>query len=448
MNQTSMPVTTRTRAWVPLLCWLAIVLDGYDAVVLGAVLPSLIDDPNIAVTAASGTWIASVGLFGMMLGAMAMGTFTDRFGRRNLMMGSVLIFSLFTAACAMATDPTTLGILRFLAGLGLGGCLPTAIATVTEFSDRRRGANAVTLLMTGYHVGAVLTALLGIGILTATGGNWQLMFVIGALPAAILLPLMWKFMPESPALLLDQGKPEQALRIADEYGVELSEQARHNASEPQRPQGAVRALFAPQYRWTTPLVWAAAFMGLLLVYGLNTWLPQIMRAADFDLGNALALLMVLNLGAVAGLLFAGRIADAITPRKAACLWFFGSAIMLGLLAIKLPLIGTYVLVFITGVFVFSAQNLVNAFVATHHPASVRGTALGLALGVGRLGAISGPIIGGTLVAAGIAYPWGFYAFAGVGLVGTVAMVLIGAVLKAQGRSNLDRAPADETLTNA
>lgn len=435
MTTTAIPTGRMTaRAWVPLLCWIAIVLDGYDAVVLGAVLPSLIDDPAIDVTPATATWIASAGLFGMMLGAIAMGFLTDRFGRRNLMMGSVLAFSLLTAACALATDSTTLGLFRFLAGVGLGGCLPIAIATVTEFSGRNRGANSVTLLMTGYHVGAVLTALLSIVVLADSGNNWRLMFILGALPAVVILPLMWAFLPDSPQYLQARGRSDEARHVAEKYGLPLTDRAASGSVEGTKPAGAFRTLFSPEFRWTTPLLWAGAFTGLLLVYGLNTWLPQIMRAADFDLGDALGLLMVLNMGAVVGLLFAGRIADAISPQRAAFFWFLGSALMLALLAIKLPVIGTYILVFITGVFVFSAQNLVNAFVATHHPASIRGTALGMALGVGRLGAISGPLIGGALVTAGIAYPWGFYAFALVGLLGAVAMALAGLVLKRQSQT--------------
>lgn len=417
----------RSKVWVSILCWLAIVFDGFDAVVLGTVLPSLIDDPTINITATSGSWIASIGLVGMMIGALASGMLTDRFGRRNLIMSSVLVFSLLTALTAFATDATTIGILRFLAGVGLGGCLPTAIAMVTEFAGVRRGANATTLLMTGYHVGAVLTSLLAVGIVTSLASGWKLMFLLGGLPIVVLLPLMWKFLPESPQHLLAKGRTDEAQLIAQTYGVELGE-SEHitqtsdsvNVKPKNRP---LSVLFSPDYRWTTPLIWVGAFMGLLLVYGLNTWLPQIMRAADYDLGNALGFLVVLNLGAVVGLLFAGRIGDLITPRKAGAIWFLGAAVMLALLTVRLPMVGIYVLIFITGVFVFSAQNLVNAFAATHYPSEARGSALGMSLGVGRLGAITGPMIGGSLLAAGVAYPWGFYTFAVVGLIGGTAMFI-------------------------
>lgn len=418
---------TRSRLWVPLLCWLAVVFDGFDAVVLGTVLPSLIEDPTMNVTAASGTWIASIGLVGMMIGALASGSLTNRFGRRNLLLGSVLAFSLLTALTAFAPGAATIGLLRFLAGIGLGGCLPTAISMVTEFAGVRRGANATTMLMTGYHVGAVITALLAVGIMTSFDFGWKVMFLIGGLPIIALLPVMWKYLPESPQYLLLKGRTEEAQQIADAYGVDLSESLAAQAKAKTEPatgkpkNRALSMLFTPQYRWVTILIWVGAFMGLLLVYGLNTWLPQIMVAADYDLGNSLGFLVVLNAGAVIGLMFAGKVGDRITPRRAAMIWFLCAAVMLTLLTVRLPMGGLYIFVFLTGVFVFSAQNLVTAFAATHFPPEARGAAIGMSLGIGRLGAISGPIIGGGLLTAGLAYPWGFFAFAIVGLLGGIAL---------------------------
>ena len=144
-----------------------------------------------------------------------------------------------------------------------------------------------------------------------------------------------------------------------------------------------------------------------------------MRDADYDLGNSLAFLMVLNIGAVVGLIISGNIADRYSPRKTCLVWFAASAVFLALLAVKLPLIALYTMIFLTGIFVFSSQVLVYGFVAENHPASVRASAMGLSAGIGRMGAISGPMVGGLLVAQGIAYPWGFFAFAIVGVLGTV-----------------------------
>ena len=180
-------------------------------------------------------------------------------------------------------------------------------------------------------------------------------------------------------------------------------------------------LFSQAYLRNSIAIWVTSFMGLLLVYGLNTWLPQLMRVAGYDLGAALAFLLVLNVGAVVGLLVAGRVADRVGARTAGIGWFCAAAVFLALLSIKVPLGGIYVMVFLAGVFVFSAQVLVYAFTSANHPPQVRATALGWSAGVGRVGAICGPILGGAVLAAGVAVPWGFYAFAVVGALGAVAL---------------------------
>jgi len=131
-------------------------------------------------------------------------------------------------------------------------------------------------------------------------------------------------------------------------------------------------------------------MGLLLVYGLNQWLPTIMRDAGYALGAALAFLLVLNLGAVAGLLLAGPVADRYSSKVACAGWFALAAVFLFLLSVQMPLALTYLAVFVTGFFVFSAQVLLYAYVSRHYPTSGRGTALGWAAGIGRIGAICAP----------------------------------------------------------
>ncbi len=168
----------------------------------------------------------------------------------------------------------------------------------------------------------------------------------------------------------------------------------------------------------------ASFMGLLLVYGLNQWLPTIMRDAGYALGAALAFLLVLNVGAVVGLLVAGPVADRYGSKVTCAGWFALAAVFLFLLSVQMPLALTYLAVFATGVWVFSAQVLLYAYVSKHYPTSGRGTALGWAAGIGRIGAICGPLLGGLLLGAGLAVPWGFYAFALVGLLGAVFIALV------------------------
>ncbi|QFZ22967.1 MFS transporter [Saccharothrix syringae] len=380
--------------WVLPLGWTAVLLDGFDLVVLGTVLPVLLERGEWGLTPASASAVSTAGLVGMMLGAMAIGTVTDVIGRRKALIASVGSFSLFTLLCAAAPSVEVFGGLRFLAGLGLGGCLPTAIALVNEFADASKRGRATTFVMTGYHVGAVLTALLGISVLPSMG--WRALFVLGAAPALVLVPLMVFFLPESTAF---RGTPAKQ---------------------------AVGSLFRPGLWRATLAFWVASFMGLLLVYGLNTWLPQIMRAAGYPLGAALGLLLTLNVGAVVGLVVAGAVADRFGVRPSTIGWFLASAVALGLLSVKLPTVGVYLAVLVAGCFVFSAQVLVYAYVGRTYDDANRATGLGWTAGVGRVGAICGPVLGGALLTAGVAYPWGFYAFALVAALGAVAITAVGA----------------------
>jgi AAHS family benzoate transporter-like MFS transporter len=389
--------------WVAPLCWSAVALEGFDLVVLGVVLPSLLRYPDWGLTPNTASLISVVGLVGVMVGALTIGAVTDIIGRRRTMLLTVVGFSVLTLLCAFAPNPWIFGLLRFLAGIGLGGVLPVAIALVNEYAPRGRGGSATTTLMTGYHVGAVLTALLGIVVIPAMG--WRPMFVIGALPALVLVPLILRFLPESAAFLR-----ERALGV--------------DPAHPGPERNPVTILFRGGYLRATLAFWVTSFMGLLLVYGLNTWLPEIMRSAGYPLGAALALLLVLNVGAVLGLLVAGQVANRIGTRRSTIAWFTAAALFLALLSVRLPGIGVYVSVLLAGVFVFSAQVLVYAYVSQLYPAAARGTAIGAASGVGRLGAISGPLIGGALLTAGIAYPWGFYIFAAVAAIGAVAVAAV------------------------
>ena len=405
----------RTKGAVVFLLWLAVLLDGFDLVVLGASMPAMLDDPNWHLDPAGATQISTAGLVGMTLGALFIGAATDKLGRRKVMIFSVLAFSVLTLAMGFTYNFWLFLTLRFLAGVGLGGCLPTAISMVTEFRGRAKAGSSTTTVMTGYHVGAVLTAFLALFLINPFG--WHSMFIVGAIPGLILAPVMYFLLPESPDFLRVTGRDQEARQIASQYGLSLEEAS---AGVPQvEEQAGAAALLRPPYLRNSIAVWVTSFMGLLLVYGLNTWLPQIMRQADYDMGNALGFLMVLNIGAVVGLVIAGQVSDKHSPRRSGLVWFVLSALFLAMLAIRMPMPVLYTVVFLTGVFVFSSQNLVYAFVGESHPSNLRATAMGISAGIGRLGAISGPMLGGLLVHKDLANPWGFYSFAIVGLAGAV-----------------------------
>ena len=292
--------------------------------------------------------------------------------------------------------------LRFLAGLGLGAVLPTALAYMSENARPGRHSTAVTRVMTGYHVGAVLTALLALWLIDAL--SWRAMFVVGGVAGLLVVPLMWARLPESEAYLSSvEGRDQNAGEVAS------------------RTSQLLRGRYLP----ISVAICVASFMGLLLVYGLNTWLPKIMGEAGYSIEAGTELLLVLNVGAVIGLLIAGQLSDARGNKPTVLLWFGLAAVCLALLSIKLHSTTTvYAAVLLTGVFVFSSQVLVYAFVGHLYPPEVRGTALGMSAGVGRVGAIVGPSLGGALVTAGIAYPWGFYAFALAAVLAVLALATV------------------------
>jgi AAHS family benzoate transporter-like MFS transporter len=392
--------------WPVFLCWIAVALDGFDLVVLGAVIPTLSKTGDLGFTDSLLTMASTVGLIGVGIGAVTVGPLTDRFGRRVTLIGSIALFSVLTLALAVAQDVTQFTVLRFLAGLGLGACLPTALAFMTEHARQGRGGSAVTRMMTGYHVGAVLTALLALWLVDAYG--WESMFVVGGVVGLLTLPVMWVKLPESAAYLAavearEQGKTPVTVRSSD--------------------------VVKGSYLRVSLGLWVASFMGLLLVYGLNTWLPKIMGEAGYSIKAGTSLLLVLNIGAVIGLLVAGAISDSRGNKPTVLLWFGLAAVFLALLSIKLEnSFLVYVAVLLSGIFVFSAQVLVYAFVGHLYPPEIRGTALGMAAGIGRVGAIIGPFLGGALVSAGLAYPWGFYAFTIAAVLAVAALVTVPAHL--------------------
>jgi len=388
--------------WPVWLCWLAMVLDGFDLVVLGTVIPTLIKTRDLGFDAVGATWAATISLVGVGAGALFIAPLSDRFGRRRLLVACVLWFSIFTIAVVFAPNVTVFCVFRLLAGLGLGACLPAALAYMNDYAPAGTAGKSTTRTMTGYHAGAVATSFLALMLIP----DWRMMFIVGGLAGIVLAPFLWFKLPET-----------------------LPSAAEGKAPAPAR--ASFRDLARKPYPLVALAIAAASFMGLLLVYGLNTWLPQLMAGAGYTVSTGLVLLLVLNVGAVAGLVIAGILADKHGTKRVVLLWFGLSAVFLAVLSVKIQSeLLLNAAVFVTGVFVFSAQVLVYAWVSQLFPAALRATALGFAAGVGRLGAIMGPAVTGTLVAANIAYPWGFYVFAVAAAIAAVALVTVPHTIRA------------------
>ncbi|WP_394620721.1 MFS transporter [Lentzea sp. JNUCC 0626] len=398
------------RLLIIVLCGLALAFDGYDLVVYGTTIKALREEWGIS-AAQAGT-IGSAALVGMLVGALLVGTLTDRWGRRRTFLFSVAWFSVLMAACALAQDPDTFLVLRFLAGIGLGGLMPTAATLTIEYAAEKHRAFTYAAMQSGYAIGGIMAAALAIPLLPTAG--WRVMYLIGAAPLIIVLPLAWQYLPESLEYLVSRGRQDEARALAARIGVPVPAPSDHAHS-------GVRTLVQRPYLRRTILFWVASFCGLLLVYGLNTWLPEIMRASGYPLGSALSFLLVFNLGSVVGALLGGRLSDRHGAKPIILGSFALAAICAAALSTNPGQVAIYVLIAVAGYGTIGTMHLINAHVTRSYPAGVRATGIGWALGVGRLGAILGPTVGGLIIDSSLGAGWNFYFFAVVAVLGAAAV---------------------------
>ncbi|MBO4255013.1 MFS transporter [Streptomyces griseorubiginosus] len=398
------------------LCWLAVLFDGLDMFIYGSVLPHLLETKTFGLTADQAGDLGSYATFGMLLGALTAGTVADRIGRKKLMTACVTLFSLASGICAVSGSVAVFGLGRTLAGVGLGGLLPTAISMVSDYAPRGRGALVIGLLMTAHHAGGILSAYVAKWLVEPVG--WRAAFSVCVAPL-LFAPVLVKWLPESLSFLLAKGRTEEAGELAARYEVELPAVAGRTSAADR--WDALRNLFRGGEWIQTLLYWPASFGGLLLVYGVATWLPTLMRTEGYELTNALTFVVVFNLGGIVGMLVAGRAADRFGAPRISAIWFALTAAGVYLLSVHMSTGVTTLVVFLTGVFLNSAQTMIYATVSIRSAPDNRATAVGWTSGMGRFGAVFGPWLGGRLLAAGHA-DWGFTAFA---LAGVSSMVFIG-----------------------
>ncbi|MEU5722755.1 aromatic acid/H+ symport family MFS transporter [Micromonospora sp. NPDC047738] len=411
---TTVPQTRRSAALVTALCWVIVVFDGYDLIVYGTVLPRLLQEPGWHLTKAGAGLLGSLAFAGMLVGAVFAGALADRLGRRTTIIACTAWFSVFTALCAVAPNPEVFGLLRLVAGLGLGGLVPSANALTAEYVRVRNRSMVSTLMMSGIPIGGVAASLVGMQVLPSFG--WRAMFVIALLGGLVVVALAVRFLPESPIWLRTRGRTDEAAALEAQFGIEPQHEG--PAAQTRQP---LRSLLRPPFSVSTVLFSLATVATLFAWYGLATWLPQLMRESGFDLGGALTFLLALNLGAVLGSLVTAYAGARIGPVKAAAFAAAVAAIGLGVL-LSHPSSGVgYLALVLAGVGTHGTQCLIIAAVANHYPARLRGSALGFSLGFGRIGAVAAPQVGGWLLAAGLGVDSNFLAFA---LAAAVAGVLL------------------------
>jgi AAHS family benzoate transporter-like MFS transporter len=411
----------RFHALMVFWCAFIIVFDGFDLVIYGTVVPVLMKEWSLTPLQAGS--LGSYALFGMMLGALIFGPIADKLGRKNVILFCVTLFSTFTALIGFSTGPTEFGIYRFLAGLGLGGVMPNTVALMTEYSPKSLKSTLVSVMFSGYSVGGMLSA--GLGIILIPYFGWESIFFVGALPL-LMVPLMYKFLPDSPQFLVAKNKNEQISQLLSKVNTDFTPQKNdHYVIVTTKTAGMpVIKLFENRRALSTVMFWISFFMCLLMIYGLNTWLPNLMSKAGYPLGSSLAFLFVLNMGAIVGATFGGWIADHWNAKKVLVLFFIMAGISLTLLGFKANTVILYILVAIAGAATIGTQIIANAYVSQYYPPEMRSTGIGWSLGIGRLGGIVGPMMGGILLSMNLPLKLNFIAFAVPGIIAALAVLFI------------------------
>lgn len=379
---------------VAILSFVAIAADGYDLGIFGAAVPDLLAEPGWNLSTGTVGVIASTALLGACVGSIAAGVLTDRFGARRLFLACITWFSIGMIACALAPNPGTLAIARLATGFGLGGLAPAAIALTFGVAPQLRRNFINGVMLTGLPIGTLIAALSALVLLADTG--WRGVFFVGGIvPLLLVVPIgllkLKKWAPDTPR------------------GAGVSKPGTFEAGPRVLLRGANARMLAAFV--------AITFCCQLLSFGLLTWLPQIMKSAGFSLGSSLVFLGVFSLGAVAGTSVGSWIADRIGARSVTIAGFTLGALGILALAIHPPQIILYLALLLAGAGTVGMQPVVYGFAAQRLPAEARGTTIGVIGGVGRIGGVCGPIMGGFL--AGMPAFANFAVFAVIALVAAI-----------------------------
>lgn len=377
------------------LCILVAVLDGFDTQTIGMLAPSIGASLGVPVKAFGPVFGA--GLVGMLLGAVVLGPLADRYGRKTMIVLSCVLFGSLSLATAYAQSLEQLLVLRLLTGIGLGGALPNAIALASEYSPRRHARSTVTTLMCGMPLGAVLGGAVCALMLPRLG--WQAVFVVGGvLPLAVAL-LIALTMPESARFLIARGQDMARLAaIMRRIAPDLRGDESYRAADGAAAGVPIRLLFTEGRAAGTILLWIPYFLNLVALYFIVSWMPAVLIGAHHPASVGIAAITAFSVGGVLGSLMQGALMNRFGARPVLLCELLAYA-ALALVLATWP--HDYAVVIAAslaiGVTVQGAQAGLNALAAEIYPTRMRATGIGCAVGIGRIGSISGPALGGVLL---------------------------------------------------
>jgi AAHS family 4-hydroxybenzoate transporter-like MFS transporter len=424
-----------------LLCFLVVTFDGFNGQIMGYVVPALVKQWHTSREALGP--VISAGLFGLMIGALVLGTLGDRIGRKTVLLLSTAAFGVFSLATCLATSPQQMLVLRFLTGLGLGGAMPVAIAMVAEYTPARMRGAMVTITICGFAIGPAIGGLVAAGVVQQFG--WASLFLVGGLVPILLLPVLWFALPESARLLIARGDaPERIAKTLQRVfpGESFPAGAVFTHKESDARKAPVADVFKGGRAVGTVLLWLAMFSNMLGLNLQTSWLPVILTGMGYTTPQAVTATAGFHIGGALGGLLLSRLIDKLDFYRVLIGVFVLAAITIVLIgAFGGSLTALRLAIFAAGVFVVGGQAGINAFSGMFYPSYIRATGSGWALGVGRIGAVAGPIVGARLLALHLSQGALYYVEAAPFVICAAAMVLMKVVSKPPADPAVSAEPA-------
>jgi AAHS family 4-hydroxybenzoate transporter-like MFS transporter len=409
------------------MCFVIVLLDGFDTAAIGFIAPSLITEWNISRPALAP--VLSAALFGLAFGALLAGPLSDRLGRRVLLITSVVIFGVACLASAFSGDLTHLTILRFITGLGLGAAMPNAVTIMSEFCPDRRRATLINLMFCGFPLGAAFGGFLAAWMIPAFG--WRSVLVLGGVTPLLLAVVLLIALPESVRYRVAHAHPVEKIRAtlgrigrsaANAASFVMTEQAQAVPGK-----SGIRLVLSREYIVGSVMLWLTYFMGLVIFYASINWMPILLKEAGLSPQRATLISALFPLGGV-GAVLCGVLMDRFNPNR-----IIGACY--ALTAISVYCIGhavgnitlLIVVVFAAGVLMNTAQSSMPALAAAFYPTQGRGTGVAWMLGIGRFGGIAGSFLVAELTRQHFSFENIFAVVAVPGVVACIALLIKQAV---------------------
>lgn len=389
------------RQWfIVFLGFFVLGIDGFDVTAIGYIAPALIDHWQLSKEDLGPVMMS--GLLGLAAGSLISGPLADRYGRKKLIIGSVVFFGLSSLLSAGAWNLSSLTFFRFITGLGLGAAMPNITTLVAEYAPHRYRSRLSTVIHCGFNSGAALGGILSQQLLGTFG--WRAVLIAGGILPLLLALVLLRCLPESMLYLVQHaGNDARLVRLLNLFIPGIADKdTRFYTTEPQKARASTaKSLLHPPYTLGTVALWLTLFVGLFSVYLLSSWLPLMIKDAGLTLSQAVLMGSVFQIGGMIGNFCIGIEMDRWGKHEAIILTLSGSicgALILGLFTPSLFLL--YALVLILGFTLNGINPGCYALAAHFYPTSIRATGVGWATGIGRLGAITSAGVGSLMLAAG------------------------------------------------